>query len=281
MPDTSSPLAPLLGRTLVLAPHPDDEAVGCGTLMQRMRQPIVAFLTDGAPQSRYFWARHGTRRAYADFRRRESESALALIGIERSLSCEGVTDQELFHNLEHAQRWLDAAIENARPEALLATAFEGGHPDHDACSLLACIAGRRHALPVWEFPLYHRSVDGVVVNQQFREVNGSEIVIEPVAAEWDKKLRMFSEYGSQREVLQHFLAATERFRPLAEYDYTAPPHPGVLNYEAWQWGITGGELAAAFSAHLSSVGMSSENMSSANMSSANNEASVAGPERKR
>jgi len=276
MPDTYSPLAPLLGRTLVLAPHPDDEAVGCGMFMQRMREPVVAFLTDGAPQSRYFWARHGTRRAYADFRRRESETALAVIGIERSRFCPGVADQELFHNLEHAQRWLEAVIEAVHPDALLATAFEGGHPDHDACSVLACIAGRHHALPVWEYPLYHRSVDGAVVNQQFRAVNGSEVVIEPATAEWDKKLHMFSEYGSQREVLQHFLAETERFRPLADYDYTAPPHPGVLNYEAWQWGITGKELVAAFSAHLSS--MSND---PAIDGSANDEADVASAERRR
>jgi len=250
MPNPHSPLAPLLGRTLVLAPHPDDEAVGCGVLMQRMREPLVAFLTDGAPQNRYFWARHGSRRAYADFRRRESEIALAVIGIERSRACDGVPDQELFRNLEHAQRWLDAAIDDLHPDALLTTAFEGGHPDHDACSLLASIAGRRHALPAWEYPLYHRSVDGAVVNQQFHAVNDSEIVIQPAAAEWDKKLHMFSAYGSQREVLQHFLAETERFRPLAEYDYASPPHPGVLNYEAWQWGITGKELATAFATHL-------------------------------
>ena len=253
MPDTNSPLALLLGRTLVLAPHPDDEAVGCGVLMQRMREPLVAFLTDGAPHNRYFWARHGTRRAYADFRRRESEAALAVVGIERSRFCEGVADQELFRNLEHAQPWLARLIDELHPEALLATAFEGGHPDHDACSLLACIAGRRHSLPVWEFPLYHRSVDGAVVNQQFRELKDNEIVIQPTDTEWDKKLHMFSAYGSQREVLQHFLAETERVRPLAEYDYTAPPHPGVLNYEAWQWGITGSELAAAFAAHMKNV----------------------------
>jgi hypothetical protein len=51
-------------------------------------------------------------------------------------------------------------------------------------------------------------------------------------------------------MLQNFAGTTERFRPLAQYDYTKPPHPGVLNYEAWQWPITGSEVAAAFTRFL-------------------------------
>ncbi|MBI2678428.1 MAG: PIG-L family deacetylase [Candidatus Koribacter versatilis] len=250
MNDPAAALAPLLGRTLLLAPHPDDEAAGCGILLQRMREPTVAFLTDGAPHLRNFWARHGSRLAYAAMRRREAQAAAALAGVVGARFCDGVVDQELFRSLEHAQRWLDAVVAEVRPQALLVTAFEGGHPDHDAASLLGFLAARRVGAPVWEFPLYHRSTDGALVNQAFRALTGAEVVIQPTPEEWDKKLRMFGEYVSQREVLHHFLAATESFRPLAAYDYTAPPHPGVLNYEAWRWGITGSEVAAAFSAHL-------------------------------
>lgn len=34
-------LAPLFGRTLIIVTHPDDEAVTCAALMQRMREPYV------------------------------------------------------------------------------------------------------------------------------------------------------------------------------------------------------------------------------------------------
>ena len=64
-------LAPLLGRTLVIVGHPDDEAVGCGGLLQRMREPIVLFCTDGAPRDPFFWERYGSREAYARERREE------------------------------------------------------------------------------------------------------------------------------------------------------------------------------------------------------------------
>jgi LmbE family N-acetylglucosaminyl deacetylase len=61
-------LSPLLGRTLVLVAHPDDEAVGCGALMQRMHEPVVVFATDGAPRDDYFWKTYGSRLRYSRVR---------------------------------------------------------------------------------------------------------------------------------------------------------------------------------------------------------------------
>ncbi len=241
-------LSALLGRTLVLAAHPDDEAVGCGVLLQRMRSPAIAYLTDGAPQNEYFWRQYGSRHAYAEVRRKEAESVGRRLGAKKFF-CD-VADQELFRWLEHAQKWLDNIVTALKPQALVAPAFEGGHPDHDACNLLAFVAARRHGVTAWEYPAYHRSVDGGLVHQQFREPRGGECTVVPSPKEWDAKLRLFGEYASQREVLQHFLSEIEHFRPVPGYDYEAPPHPGVLNYEAWQWGMTGSEVAAAFSGHL-------------------------------
>lgn len=245
-----SSLEPLFGRTLVLAAHPDDEAACSGVLLQRVREPAVAFLTDGAPQEKYFWENYGSRERYAMTRRAEAHTALGVIGVERAYFCQSIRDQELFRHLGEAQAWLDSVVEEFRPEALVAPAFEGGHPDHDSCNLLAFVCGARAGLPVWEVPLYHRSVDGKLVNQQFREMIGAERTLTPTPEEWEHKLRMFGVYESQREVLQNFLAQVEVVRPLASYDYEAPPHAGVLNYEAWQWGMTGSEVARAFSLHL-------------------------------
>ena len=38
----------LLGRTMVLVAHPDDECVLCGGILQKMRDPVVVYATDGA-----------------------------------------------------------------------------------------------------------------------------------------------------------------------------------------------------------------------------------------
>jgi len=250
-------LAPLLQKTLILIAHPDDEAVGCGALMQRMSEPVVVFATDGAPHDRYFWEKTGSREAYADLRRREARTALSQAGvrhIEILKAGEGYfTDQELFRCLGPALESLSALVRRRSPQALLTLAYEGGHPDHDSCSFLTSVLARKFSLPAWEMPLYFRRADGAALCQQFRSLNGSEIPLEPTPEEQKKKHEMLAAYASQGEVLKQFSAATEWFRPQAAYDYSGPPHSGVLNYEAWGWPIKGTEVSAAFANFLQSA----------------------------
>jgi LmbE family N-acetylglucosaminyl deacetylase len=250
-------LAPLLTKTLVLIAHPDDEAVGCGALLQRMREPIVVFATDGAPRDPYFWEKAGSREAYADLRRREARTSLAAAGvrhIEFLQAGQGYfTDQELFRCLAPALESLSALVRRYRPQVLLTLAYEGGHPDHDSCSFLASVLARRFSLPAWEMPLYFRRTDGCALCQQFRALNGTEIALQPTAQEQKIKHDMLAAYASQGEVLKQFTSATEWFRPQAAYDYSHPPHSGVLNYEAWGWPIQGSEVSAAFTSFLQST----------------------------
>src|SRR5205085_9356681 len=71
-----SSLAQILGRTMVLVAHPDDESIACGGLLQKMRSPFVVFATDGAPEDDFFWGRYGSRAAYSKLRQEEALSAL-------------------------------------------------------------------------------------------------------------------------------------------------------------------------------------------------------------
>ena len=254
-------LAPLLGKTLVLIAHPDDEAVGCGALLQRMKEPVVVFATDGAPRDPYFWEKTGSREAYAELRRREARASLSLAGlrhIEFLQAGEGwFTDQELFRCLAPAFESLSALVRRYSPQALLTLAYEGGHPDHDSCSFLTSVLARSLFLPVWEMPLYFRRTDGETLCQQFRVLNGTEVALHPTEEEQKTKREMLATYASQGEVLKQFSAATEWFRPQAAYDYSQPPHTGVLNYEAWGWPIKGSEVSAAFVNFLQSAELAS------------------------
>jgi LmbE family N-acetylglucosaminyl deacetylase len=252
-------LAPLLERTLILVAHPDDEAVGCGALMQRMREPVVVFATDGAPLDAYFWQKYGSREAYAELRRKEARAASALAGIEQIEFLRGpenyFLDQALYRSLASAFESLTELIDRYQPQALLALAYEGGHPDHDSCSFLASMLARTHCLPVWEFPLYFRSANGdVEFQQRFRNVNGSEVEIQPTPQEQKVKSCMLSAYGSQGEILTNFSSAGEWFRPQAAYDYSQPPHSEMLAYEAWGWPIKGVEVSAALTEFRNSSG---------------------------
>ena len=74
------PFQQLLGTTVVLVAHPDDEVIGFGALLQKMERGIVVFATDGAPRDEYFWKAHGSREEYSRIRRQEAREALAVVG---------------------------------------------------------------------------------------------------------------------------------------------------------------------------------------------------------
>ncbi len=239
-------LGQLLDRTLVLVAHPDDEAVGCGILLQRMHEAAVVFATDGAPEDPYFWGRFGSRSHYAGIREQEAMLALGAMRVSQVEFLRSIVDQQLHLHLEDAFAALAAASERLQPRALLTLAYEGGHPDHDSCSFLAHHLGARFSLPVWEFPLYFRDAAGAEVQIEFLETRGEEIILEPTPEELARKRTMLAAYASQAETVQRFTAAREHLRPQAAYDYSRPPHPGTLNYEAWGWKISGADVCASF-----------------------------------
>ena len=257
-------LSSLLGASLIVLAHPDDECVAYGALLQRMADPTVLFLTDGAPRDPYFWERYGSREAYASLRQQEARQALAQVGVRRvqfvAANCNGsaaasevLVDQELFRRLPAAWRELSGAIERLRPQALLTLAYEGGHPDHDSCNLLVSLASRTFELPAWEAPIYSRarhSDSGRPQPQRFIQENGTEVDIRPTPAEVERKREMWRTYSSQGDFLRFFSPEVETVRPLPAYDYSQPPHPGKLNYEHWQWSMTGKQVCAAFSEFL-------------------------------
>ena len=240
-------LRPLLGRTLVLVAHPDDEAVGCGALLQRMQDPVVIFATDGAPWSDYFWRHYGSRDEYARVRAEEAQQALNVAGVKHfHFLCESdqIVDQELYTNLDRAYDDLAAIVEAEVPTAILTLAYEGGHPDHDACGFLASRVAKEFGIDAWEMPLYHRQGTDIT-RQQFLDGDaGLELSIE--REELHRKMKMFAAYNSQAEVLREFHPYLERFRPMKRYDFSRPAHSGRLNYEAWQWSMKGPDLCRAF-----------------------------------
>ena len=238
-------LAPLLNRTLVLVAHPDDESISCGALLQRMREPLVVYATDGGPEDEYFWKQYGSRENYVAVRQNEAQAALAVVGVREATWLKNedgraFMDQRLFRYVPEAMESLRQIVGERKPEVILTLAYEGGHPDHDTCNFLGREIAREFGLPVWEAPLYFRRPGEDLLLQEFLTTNGTEIELTPTDEEWQRKLAMANAYVSQKLTVSLFQNNRhEKFRPMAKYDYSRPPHEGLLNYEAWKWPITG------------------------------------------
>ncbi len=253
-------LAEKLGRTLLLLPHYDDECAA-GALLRQLPDATVVFLTDGAPRDPYFWQSYGSREAYSALRKRESAETLAAAGIRSAfcvdeLSGFAPTDQELYQSLPEVFSSIKNLATRISPGTILAPAFEGGHPDHDAASFLAAQLARQLRAEHWELPYYHRRSDGRVCQQEFLEhlPHACEVTLALSGSEIQEKRAMWSRYRSQCAVLGEFEVEREVYRPAPSYEWRRPPHRGTLNYEAWHWQVRGADLAEAFVAALSVIG---------------------------
>lgn len=223
-------------RILILCPHPDDEVVGASAAIGRARasgaEVQAAFLTNGVPAIEKFWPwqRTGHTQRVAQ-RWAEAESAARMVGFGIALR-QDIPTRTLKSWLSETRAAIAAAIARTNADALWTPAFEGAHQDHDAANCLAAsFAGR---LPVWEFAEYNNGA-GRTLSQEFFAPNGTETVLELTGAEMAAKRVAMTLYASERGNLGHIKAAREAFRKLPAYDYTKPPHAGVLFYQRFQW----------------------------------------------
>jgi LmbE family N-acetylglucosaminyl deacetylase len=245
------------GRTMILVAHPDDETGGCAGLLQRLHDSLVVYATDGAPEDEFFWGAFGSQRSYAALRRYEAATALSIARVEKfkflSDDADGLFDQRLYRALPRAFAALTRVIMRHQPDTLLVPAYEGGHPDHDACSFLGSLARTHLGLNVWEMPLYHRSDQGALVTQRFRRNYGSERMLHLTRLELQRRQSMIHRYSSQRDLGRYVTAQVEYYRPQPQYNYSRPPHPGKVNYELWEWPITALEVCRAFEASIAAL----------------------------
>ena len=122
----------LLDRTLVLVAHPDDECIAFGGSLQRMRDPVVVFATNGSPVDPYFWKSYGSREAYAALRQQEALKSMSAAGVKDVIFLadmpggEVLVDQELFRNPAPAFDLLADLMRRRMTTALLTLAYEGG-----------------------------------------------------------------------------------------------------------------------------------------------------------
>lgn len=156
-------LVPSGARACIIAPHPDDEVLGCGGLLQMLaefhREITLIAVTDGTashPGSR-IWSSERLARVRPD-ETAEALRTLDLPGIRVIRA--GVLDGEVSRH----QRYLTALIEShvQLGDVIFCTWRLDGHPDHEASGAAAAAAAlnsgaRLIELPIW---MWHWALPG-------------------------------------------------------------------------------------------------------------------------
>lgn len=152
------------GRALVLAPHPDDESLGCGGLIAeacaRGAPPLVVVVTDGVKSHPNSIAYPAAR--LRAVRREETIRAVACLGLAPEhvvfLDYPDTQAPTQGADLQAAAARLAALIRHHGCETILAPWLHDPHCDHEAAHRIAALAARQagilhRAYPVWGLTL--------------------------------------------------------------------------------------------------------------------------------
>ncbi len=148
------------GPILILAPHPDDETLGCGGLIATAqasgRAVFVLVLTDGTgshPNSAAYPASRLRR-----LREAESRQAARMLGLpERNVSFLGLVDTQAPQRgeaAEQAARDIAVHAQSVGAGVILTTWRHDPHCDHLSASLLGARAATLTGAALFEYPVW-------------------------------------------------------------------------------------------------------------------------------
>ncbi len=205
---------------LVLAPHFDDEVLGCGGLLAQLARSgavvRVLFLSD---------SRGGSRRddgaAYGERRLGEARAAAHALGL-RGLDALGLPDGALSEHLEEAAAGLRRALWSQRPDLVLAPSPLEVSADHRAA-----FAALHRALSPLRGPELEESGAPRVLLYEVNHPQYPDLLVE-VSAELPAIEAAMACYSSQEELHPYLAAAIglRRYRALS----LAPPLAAAEGY---------------------------------------------------
>jgi LmbE family N-acetylglucosaminyl deacetylase len=143
-------------RPLVVAPHPDDELIGCGGLLAQWRprlgeRPVLVIgATDGEaayPDSSYW-----KPKVLARVRAEERLVGLHQLGVPVDVESAGIPDGQVARFEDALRRLL---LDRVTPDDVLLATWEfDGHPDHEACGRVAAQVARERGCALLQMPVW-------------------------------------------------------------------------------------------------------------------------------
>jgi LmbE family N-acetylglucosaminyl deacetylase len=157
-PITAAELAPTQGRAIIIAPHPDDEVLASGGLLQLLHaqgtRTVLLAVTDGTASHPGSGLLSPTD--LARLRPQETAAALQTMGLDNAnapqLLRARLPDGQVRAHLEELHTLLRQLL---RPDdTVFVTWRQDGHPDHEACGLAASLAARACRATLVEMPVW-------------------------------------------------------------------------------------------------------------------------------
>jgi len=210
---------------VVLAPHPDDETLGCGgaiALAAQDRAVEVVVVTDGS-KSHPASARYSPE-ALSILRRSEVRAAVGVLSDRATLTWLGHPDQATPVDgpaLSRAVTRIVERVDRMRATSLWTTWEGDPHPDHRATAMIAKIVREcRPHLKLWSYPVWGRFIsDGAPhVAGRLRRLDTSAVVDikrSALAAHRSQMTDLIDDdprgFVMEHTVQDHFVATPELF----------------------------------------------------------------------
>jgi LmbE family N-acetylglucosaminyl deacetylase len=194
-------------RVLVVAPHPDDETLGCGgaiSLLRRKGYDVrVLVISDGTlshPNSRKYPAH-----ALQSIRARETQMALRILGVNKSaITFLGLKDGSIptltAANFPNAKALCQNYLRAARPDTIFLPWRFDPHPDHRATwqLLKAAMLGLGLTPQMLEYPIWDWDRQQQKKVPDLDRISGWRL---DISAAVDRKLQAIGAYRSQLGLL--------------------------------------------------------------------------------
>jgi LmbE family N-acetylglucosaminyl deacetylase len=172
----TAPTFDIRSRVMLIAPHPDDEALACSVILQQAVRAgaaiRVVYVTDGDnnpwPQralERRWRLSASDRKRWGKLRRSEALAALRVLGIHPSdiqflgLPDQGLTDL-LLRDCNSALTRIAQVIDDWSPTDILAPSIFDIHPDHNAVAVMMRLIFADFVTPgvsQWNYLVHGRS----------------------------------------------------------------------------------------------------------------------------
>ena len=223
-------------KILILVPHPDDEIVGTFILIRRMLKEgcfiFLFFLSHGVIDSKemWFWKRKYYKK-YVEKRIHEMNESIKFLKI-KDFYLQDIPTRCLKFNIRNTHTKIKNLIKCFNIDTMFTPAYEGGHQDHDIANFIA--SKFKDKLDVYEYPEYNY-IDRIIKSNSFLKNFGKERIIMLSKSEIRIKKQAMKIYESEKSNLNYIELKQECYRPLIDYNYSTPPHDGILFYRRFSF----------------------------------------------